>query len=160
MEPLLSHTAHRSARRGFTMIELVFSLGLVTVAVLLLVGLATTSLNARQKARDTEVAQQVARGELQRVVDAALADEPPGFRERLFHHAGSAPFESGEVTVGETRFSYSLVARSLPGTAEPNRLAYLEIEVWWWNEQAGERQGMGRLSYKSSRLLDEPDASS
>lgn len=142
------------------MVELVFSLGLVSVAVLLLIGLAVTSLNARQKARDTEVAQQVARGELQRVVDAALADDPAGYRDKVFDHTGTAPFESGEVMVGQTKFSYSMLARTLPGTEEPNRLAYLEIEVWWWAETASERQGMGRLSFKSARLLDEPDASS
>ena len=140
------------------MVELLFSLGLVTIVVLLLMGVAVTSLRARQKARDTEVAQQVAAGELQRVIDSATVDQPTGYRSKVFDHVGATPVEAGTQLVGETTFSYAIYATILPGTMAPNRLCYIRVSVWWWGGQDQAREGMGRLTYEVGRLLDEPNA--
>lgn len=140
------------------MIEVLLSLGLVSVAILALMGLAITAVNARQKATDTEAARHVAQGQLARVVDGAVNDSPKGFRQNLFDHNSSAPFQGGKVTIGPTTFNYSVLAHPLTGTAAPNRLTQIEVEVWWWGDKDQERQGLGRLTLRTSQLLNEPSA--
>lgn len=158
MEPLLSRP-RRGRRAGFTLMELLLSLGLIAVAILALMGMALVSVQARQKSFDTETAYQVAQNELQRIVDGALSDTPAGLQAAFFEHSSSVPLESGTVTVGQTEFSFLVYVETLPFEAAPNRLKKVDVEVWWWGEKPGERQGMGRLSYRTSRLVDEPNAS-
>ncbi len=142
------------------MIEVLLALALITMVVLVLMGLATTALNARQKSLDTEAARQVARAELQRVVSSALEDSPAGAQDRLFGRRGAGPMESGKINVGTTEFSYSVYVKPLGASIQPNRLVEVRVEVWWWGGESQKRQGMGKLHYQISQLLDEPSGDS
>lgn len=142
------------------MLEVLLALALITMAVLVLMGLATTALNARQKSLDTEAARQVARAELRRVVNSALEDSPAGARGKLFGYRGKEPMESGKTRVGVTEFSYSVYVKPLAGSTKPNRLVEVRVEVWWWGDQNQERRGMGKLHYQIGQLLDEPNGDS
>ena len=151
-------TAYLRQARGFSMLEIILAIALIAIAVLVLMGLATTALSARQKSLDTEAARQVAQAQLQRVIRSALNDSPSGSRRRLFGHNSEAPLESGSSTTGVTEFSYSVFAKSLTVGAAPNRLAQVRVEVWWWGDKDQSRAGMGRLRYEISQLVDEPSA--
>ncbi len=140
------------------MLEVLLALALIAIAVLVLMGLATTALSARQKSFDTEAARQVAQTQLQRVLRSALEDSPPGARARLFGHTTEAPLESGKSVTGVTEFSYQVFAKSLGVGAPPNRLVQVRVEVWWWGEKDKSRPGAGRLRYEIHQLVDEPSA--
>lgn len=139
------------------MLEILLAIGLIATAVLALMGLATTALNARQKSLDTETARQVARAEMGRVINSALEDLPKGSREQLFAHTGSEPLTSGKSKIGATEFDYEVYVQPLMASSEPNRLVEVTVKVGWWGGKT--RTGMGQLQYKISQLLDEPSES-
>lgn len=139
------------------MLEILLAIGLIATAVLALMGLATTALNARQKSLDTETARQVARAEMGRVINSALEDRPKGSRDHLFAHTGSAPLTAGKNKVGATEFDYAVYVKPVIASSKPNRLVEVTVEVGWWGGET--RAGMGKLQYKISQLLDEPSES-
>jgi uncharacterized protein (TIGR02598 family) len=139
---------------GFSIAEVILALGLLSVAVLALIGLATTALQARQKSDDTVIAKQVAESQLTRVIELALDDE--AYRNSFFDASGTEPFNEGNVTVGDTEYSFSISVNDLNLDVEPNRLVKVEAVVSWWGGEESGRQGAGRLSTKLSRLVNEP----
>lgn len=141
--------------RGFTIAEVLLALGLVTVAVLALLGLSLRSLQANRKVNDTLSGQLVADQAVERIVYQAesSASDP------VWSHAVPAPYQSTTVTQGDSVFNVTVYATDVNDTGggfiAGKRLKLLEAEVTWQDAPNG-KAGQGRLQVRTSRLVHEP----
>lgn len=145
--------------RGFSLAELLLSLGFIAIGVLTMIGLAVTSMRAGREATDSTTAVLVAQTELERNILAAQSD--PNFWDN--DHLAT-PYRSDSVIVDKTKFDYSIFAVTvMDGTDElgtsqgddENRLKKVDIVVNWWDSGTQERQGYGKLEVRQTRLVAE-----
>lgn len=139
------------------MAELILAVGLITVAILFLVGLSTATLRASDKSSKLYPGYQVARKELDRVCSSAAGDPNFWLQDYL-----ATPWESGSIRVGTTEFNFEIFARTLldestsaplgTSTSANNRVKKVDIVVSW---SGGERQGQGQLRVRASQLVNE-----
>jgi hypothetical protein len=153
---------------GFTLAEILLALGLVTVALLALIGHSTLLVGATQKGDDTNVASSVARAHLDRLAREVVLDQPPGRRDVVWDYSSAeAPFLSTTERVGFTDYQVELYVTDVintttghplgsgpTGTENPKtRLKQIQVTVRWWDNPEGQRAGYGRLELQAARLL-------
>ncbi len=154
----------RLRKSGFSLAELILSLGFVALAILSVLGLSLgvmrTDHKALERAAGTLVAEQI----VERLRAQLLADEPAGFREHFLHeeHNGT-PWDEGSIKNGKTIFYYSVRAISVVDTdgnkvgasSDGNRLKKVDVHVWWAGEDTQTRQGSGQLEVRVTQLISE-----
>ncbi len=133
------------------------AVGLITVAILFLMGLTTAAVRSSNKSANLYPGYQVARKELARVTAAAATD--PTFWDQDYL---TTPWESGSLRVGNTEFNFEVFAQTLgdrttgaplgTATSANNRVKKVDIVVRWWG---GERQGHGELAVRATQLVNE-----
>lgn len=142
--------------RAFSLAELVLALGLITVVVLGLAGLALYSMTAGQKSRDLAAGELVAEQALERLVYDAESN--PGAAV-WGQDSATAVYAQQLVTLDPTVFNVTTyVTNVAPTTFDPatnQRLKRLDVVVIWQEAQQG-KANQGRLQVASSRLLHEP----
>ncbi len=149
----------RIEKRGFSVAELLLSLGFITTVILSVIGLTTTIHRTGQESADRISASIVADSEIQRVIAAAQADD--NFWD--FDHTAT-PYTTGSVIVDRTEFRYEVTATTVmdgvdelgtSGGLSQNRLKKVNIVVNWWDSETTEHNGYGKLEFKASRLVSE-----
>lgn len=149
-----------STNRGFTLAEVLISVGILAVAMLGMLALCATGMTANKKSATTLTAAQVADRQLQRAIRRAVVDDyPAGAREAFWDQEYPYPTRSlanGKEVVGSNTFSYALYANTLPlpSSVAENRVKRVDIVVWWWSD-SGQREGYGRLQQQAFRLVNE-----
>ena len=146
-------------KNGFSVAELLLSLGFITTVILSVIGLTTTIHRTGQESADRISASIVADSEIQRVIAAAQSDD--NFWD--FDHSAT-PYTTGSVTVDRTEFNYEVTATTVldgadelgtSGGLRQNRLKKVNIVVTWWDSGTTEHNGYGKLEFKASRLVSE-----
>ena len=152
---------------GFTLAEVLLAFGLAAVALLALVAQSTLLVSSNQKADNSTVAADVAQSALERLAIQIRRDQPSGIRAQAFaQDSAVSPFRQGTERVGHTDYDWQIfvsdvndtasgapVGTGTDGTGTFTRLKRLDVEVTWWDQSNNERQGMGKLEVKSTRLL-------
>ena len=146
----------RRASGGFNLMELMFSLTLISIAALTLVALCFTAIASREKEEAITDAMLVAEEQLSLAVHT-IETIPEANHDAFWDASLAAPFSEGTIRIGDTDYNFQVLANDVPtGTIAPNRMRKLDIVVWWWSEKPGEtRLGGGQLTYSASRLVRE-----
>ncbi len=137
--------------KGFTIAEILLSLGLLAVVLLTLLGLATQALQSNRKNLDTAGGQLVADQALERAVyDAEQSSSAPVWAI----NSTTVPMSTTTVTLGTTPYSVTLYANdSLTGTT--GRLKRIRASVVWADAPNG-KAGQGQFRVEAARLVHEP----
>jgi len=153
-----------STSKGFTLAEVLISVGILAVAMLGMLSLCATGMTVNKKSATTLTAAQVADRQLQRAIRRMVVDDyPEGARETFWDREfpyPSTPLATGKEVVGSNTFSYALYANTLPlpSSVTENRVKRVDIVVWWWSD-SGRREGYGRLQQQAFRLVNEEQTS-
>ena len=164
---------HRSNLRtqGFSLAELLLAILVTTVAILGIMALAISLLRGTQKTVDISAAQVAADHVMTTLIYQAQNDIPSGEHSALWDHnftSAGPPYKSGTYTLNHTDFEYRIDAQDATdmggtkvGTASglsDNRLKVVQINMSWWGQKQGEREGYGKLQFSSIRLIHEQRA--
>ena len=154
-------------KRGFSLAELVLSIGLFALAVLTLLGLSLSISRTDSKALERSAGTLIANQVLGRTIAELNADSPAGARENFFSIESAATiWDKGELKNGHTDFFYSVevgtvrdagTGASLGNVLEGNRLKRVTVHVWWAGESSQTRQGSGQLEVFVSKLVSEAE---
>ena len=103
-----------TTNRGFSLGELLVTMGLLATAILALLGLSILIAQADREGVDTRVAAVVASSLVEKLVDQVRADSPTGTAANFWDndHVGT-PWESGVVTNNGTQYQYRILARTV-----------------------------------------------
>ena len=136
---------------GFTIAEILLSLGLLAVVLLTLLGLATQALQSNRKNLDTAGGQLVADQALERAVyDAEQSSSAPVWAVNSL----TVPMSTTIVTLGTTPYSVTLYANDSL-TVASKRLKRIRARVVWADAPNG-KAGQGQFQVEAARLVHEP----
>lgn len=138
-------------RTGFTIAEVLLSLGLLTVVLLTLLGLATQALQSNRKNLDTAAGQLVADQALER---AAYDAEQSASAAIWSINSLTVPVSTTTVTMGSVPYNVTLYANDSLAVAG-RRLKRIRARVVWADAPSG-KAGQGQLRVEAARLVHEP----
>ncbi len=136
---------------GFTIAEVLLSLGFLTVVLLTLLGLATQALQSNRKNLDTAAGQLVADQALER---AAYDAEQSASASIWSVNSLTVPMSSTTVTMGTIPYAVTLYANDSL-TVAGKRLKRIRVRVLWADAPNG-KPGQGQLKVEAARLVHEP----
>jgi prepilin-type N-terminal cleavage/methylation domain-containing protein len=149
--------ACRSRGRGFSLPELIVSIGILSAAVLLVIGVFTYLFNASQKSVDltsgTVVAEKFLAAEAQQIISDPTTKANFYDPTTVYQNTVLA---SNVVSMNHTEYSYTIYADDLNGMGPPHQFKQLSIICTWFDDggkQNGIRQGMGLLKVELSRMM-------
>lgn len=150
--------------KGFSIIELVISLAILSSVGLLVMATLTRMLRPSQKAADLSTGVVVAQSVIEEEIHAILSDT--GAIPKATFWTSDAPPGSpitGSITVGGTDYSYQMEYQTvrdqttgdpLGGTDPERQIKKVDITVWWWNGNPDDaRDGYGQLQTQASQLF-------
>lgn len=130
--------------RGFTILETVLALGLITLILVFLGVLFIRLIGTSDKSGDTSAGLNLADSLLQECVQKKIFDHPGMDRSvRLYTHDASAA----------TEFVYRISSQPTVMTAGQKPIYYMDVHVWWNVPAGSTRHGQGRLETHLSRLV-------
>lgn len=145
-------------------------LGLVSLVILTMAAMITSTLRSNQKGISSVPAAQSAESLLDEQLYLMDNDLPPGARAQFWSASGTWKDSSsnGALLRGDQSYDYTIRVSTVNDTSgvaagsvsnEPgNRLKKVDLTLWWWGTRpTGQRVGMGRLEYRSSRIVNEQD---
>jgi type II secretory pathway pseudopilin PulG len=160
-------TTRRMTRRAFTLAEVLLAIGLAAVALLALLAQSTLLVSSNQKQDNSMVAVDVAYSVMEDVAAQVRKDIPTGRRSDAFDQDSTLNvFLDGTERVGHTDYNWQLFVRDVDDTitgspvgagasgSNVTKLKSLEIVVSWWEQANNERQGMGKLEIRATKLLN------
>lgn len=136
---------------GFTIAEILLSLGFLAVVLLTLLGLATQALQSNRKNLDTAAGQLVADQALER---AAYDAEQSASAAIWSINSLTVPVSSTTVTMGSVPYGVTLYANDSLVVAG-KRLKRIRARVIWADAPDG-KAGQGQLKVEAARLIHEP----
>lgn len=157
----------RSVRQGFSLLEVVVSVGILAVGILTIIALFTQLLRASQKSSDSSLGVLAAESVLNKTISDILNDT--GVVSRTDFWNGNSPPDSpieGSLKAGQTLMTYRITYQTLVDTAgdelgddlPENRVKKVDIILWWGTDDPSEtRVGYGQLSTSASRIINEQD---
>lgn len=141
--------------------ELMISVGILSVAILLVVGVFTFLFSASQKSVDLTAGTVIAQSIMQDTVNRCTYDAD--FRRTLFTNHGvysaETVIQAGAKSYNGTDYSYSITVQELAalGSSSVNPMFSLGVTCWWWDSGGGlpgaMRQGYGKLSVELNRII-------
>ena len=143
-------------KRGFTLAELLFAVGLLVLVVLTILAISLSTIRTNQKADLLDHASQVADRLIKETIYGIENDLPAGMTAGFWAASGQwvAPTP---LTVGGVDYEYSISVSPVGSFLAPNRLKKVDLQLWWWDSrsQGGEREGYGRMELHTSRVVHE-----
>jgi prepilin-type N-terminal cleavage/methylation domain-containing protein len=133
-------------KKGFTLAEIVVSLGLFSIMLLTVAFMFTRLLGTSAKGSNLVVGAAVAEEVIEHVITNDLYTS-------LSLSGVQRQFATDDQNT--TEFFYQVDSTELPrvpGTI--GRSYHLKVAVWWWSDNANEaRSGQGKLSYEVERIV-------
>lgn len=149
-------------RRGFSLLELLVATGILSTALLLMIGVFLSAMRGNQKAVDLTAGAVVAESVLTQIIYETSSDpaRKADFFDSVYDADTGSPYTSGVLTLNRTPFNYVLYAPTVlnPGPYDPdgNKLKRLEVVVWWWQDSSqSARAGYGQLRTDLVRLVNQ-----
>ncbi len=149
---------------GFSLAELILSLGIIALVTVMVAGIFTGMLRSAEKSSDRSAGAVLAESVvLDRVRQVVTNQDPDLDRSAFFGTVGPASL-SGTVLLNHTLYTYEVSYRQVRdplGVAvgselDENRLVKLDAKVWWWVEDPDRpRAGMGVMNVSWTRILHE-----
>ena len=144
------------------MIEVVFSLAIMTMTLLALVSLCSTCMHVNKKSSTQLIAVRIADSELQRLIQDALTGQNPSFWKQDYPYP-TTPIVTNSTTVGSNEFTWAIYANTITsanastlGAGRANNLLKkTQIVVWWGSSTT--REGYGKMSTSICRLVGQGD---
>jgi prepilin-type N-terminal cleavage/methylation domain-containing protein len=145
-------------RRGFSLIEMVISVGLLASAALLVLGITTSMFYASQKSVDLTTGTVLANSLLKQQAYQVLYDNDAS--AQFFQQSHDAPtlLAEGTYTLNTSTFHYKIyvqdlsLSTALSSGGKSTRMKRLDALVSWW-EEGGNNRAAGLLQVASSRML-------
>lgn len=136
------------AARGFSLVELAISIGVIAASLIGLLVLFIALIKASQKSVDLAVGTTVA---------AAIMDKyvySTGFNviQQEIESAGSSPIRDGAENLSNGRFLYEITGKKIM----PGQILRLDIAVWWWqtdDQKTEARPEYGMLKKELTRFV-------
>ena len=150
---------------GFSVAELLLSLGFITTVVLTVLGLTTTLHKTGKESSDRINAAMVGDSVLQQVVAYAQRNDHDTFwdNDHVSYDPG-VPSLPNPVTFDGTEYDWVLAATTVQESGADlgsstgltkNRVKKVDITVRWWDSGTEKNYGYGKLAFTSSRLISE-----
>ena len=143
---------------------MLLSIGLLSIALLALLGQSALLAKANQKTDDSAIALDFASTLLDRTARRATRDQPPGTNDAIMEWSSATdPYAAGTETVGFTEYDFQIFIADVPNTmtgstlgtdtSDDVKLKRFSVHVIWWNGDQEQRSEFGRLEVDSSRLV-------
>lgn len=153
----------RSRSSGFTILELMMSIGIIAVAILAVLAVFTAVLRGSNKSVSLSSGAAIAESKLNEEIYSVLNDDTA--RLNFFNSTTGLWLSGTDQTLNGTTYHYAIYVEDIapsgaPLLVTPNRLKKADITVWWWNDSnvnsSGEvRDGYGVLRTQMTRLINE-----
>ncbi|MCA9781616.1 MAG: hypothetical protein KC800_33090 [Candidatus Eremiobacteraeota bacterium] len=158
----------RQTSPAYSLAEVLLALGLLSIALLALVGQSTLLVKSNQKADDRSIALDLSRQVIERASQSAETDNPAGRNADIFNYTSAAnPFVRDTERIGFTDYDYelyitdvtnqmsgSILGSGPTGTESTHvRLKLFQAKVYWWNGETQSRTEYGKLEVETSRLI-------
>lgn len=157
----------RTKPTGFSLAELILSIGFFGLAILTLIGLSIAITRTDSKALERSAGTLIGDQVLNRTIAELKEDNPAGARANFFSGDFSVtPWSKGNLVNARTTFYYEVFAHTVidRGTGSPlsedvpgNRLKQVNVHVWWAGEESSTRQGSGNLEVWITQLVSEAE---
>lgn len=131
-------------RRGFTVLETVLALGLISMILVFLCVLFIRLIGTSDKSGDTSAGLELADSLLQQCVQNKDF-EPPGSNRSLLLYTHDA--------AAATEFTYQITSQPTVVTPGQKPIYFMDVHVWWNGPAGSTRHGQGRLETHLSRLV-------
>ena len=153
---------------AYSLAEVLLALGLLSIALLALIGQSTLLVKSNQKADDRSVALDLSEQVIKRVSQSAHTDTPPGRNADIFNFSSaSTAFLNNQERIGFTDYDYELyisdvenqlsgavLGTGLTGTESTHvKLKLFQAKVYWWSGKTESRAEYGKLEVETSRLI-------
>ena len=151
--------------RGFSIIELLISMSIISVALVFLIGVFTTGMKANRKSVDltagTLVAEEIISQELYGILSDATKSND------FFNKPDNkSEYVKGVKYHNNTKFTYKMYVsdvKNMGDAGNSNKMKKVDVQVWWWNDdgsdisdqQASFRAGYGVVSVGLTRLVNQ-----
>lgn len=155
--------------KGFSILELMISMSIISIALVFLIGVFTTGLRANRKSVDLTAGTLVAEEIISQELYGILADTGEG------EHSAKKFFEKNDKNTeyvkgvkyhNNTKFTYKMYVTDVSGMGDSdnsNKIKKVDVQVWWWNDdgkdtsatQESFRAGYGVVSVGLTRLVNQ-----
>lgn len=138
-------------RRGFSLAEIILSLGLCALLILSVAGLFTQLLGASTKTGELSAGQIFAAQKLDDLIQNGTYDQ-------VGHSSGAGSAYVTDAS-SKTNFYYQMTKSNLPANASSTARTYLgayylTVQVWWNTDSPTQcRPGTGLQTTQASRLI-------
>lgn len=148
---------------GLTLIEVIIAIGIMAVALLAILSVASMALTYQRQSINNLNAASAAETVLNKAITRVLSEDPPATIQAQFwgteYPFPSTPYDSGTLKIGREEYQYRIYALNVPGIGDPaaapvpNVLKKVDAYVWWKDSGAGEKRSFAtRLVNQGERL--------
>ena len=148
---------HSRKAPGFSLAEMIMSIGILSTALLLVVGVFTYLFNASQKAVDLTAGTVVSESVMQGFVNRIQYD--PSTSAAFFQHSYSegSVIETGSYKLNQADFTYRIYANDVGALTLGAQMKQLTVVCTWWDSgggaAGGARTGYGQLQVEMTRFM-------
>jgi len=141
----------RLPREGFSLLELIISIGIVAVALLVVATVFISVLKSGAKNTDLETGTLVAQSQLNQVIFNVVNLNGYTNTTRANVFSNPTTIVTSTVALNNQVYSYNVTTQPIPLDLVHNNnlLAVFTVQVWW-SSATGERQGQGRTSQRQA----------
>lgn len=150
-------------RRAFSLVEVLISLAIMSLALLTLVGVLVSGMKAQDKTDTATAGQALANQLLDRTLwQLANTHDTQFWTGEFPADTDSLPFAQDDVTVGRTVYHYAIFAEyvvlngeRMDSDGNKNGLKRIQVRVWWSPEKSRVKAGVGKLEVSATRIVNE-----
>lgn len=155
----------RVVQGGFSLVELLVSIGIVATVLVYIIGVFTTGMKANRKSVDLTSGTLVAESVISQELYGILSDSDKSAQFFAHNYTSSEPAIEGTQTLSNTKFTYKLFVSNVNQFTESgNKMKKVDVQVWWWvpdnvknadNKEDTVRAGYGVCSVGMTRLVNQ-----
>ncbi len=151
--------------RGFSLVELMVSMGIIATTLLMIMGVFMTVFKSSQKAVDMTAGTIFAESVMNKELRTIMSDST--LRGRFFTLNYSInPYVEGVERLNNALFTYKMYASdiSMPSWRTDNKMKKVDVVVWWWAAGSehdtvttgrDSRSGYGILRTEVTRIVNQ-----
>jgi prepilin-type N-terminal cleavage/methylation domain-containing protein len=141
--------------RGFSLLELMLSVGLLAVVLLFVIASFTSLLRGGRKSADLTAANFIADALIQK-----MQADSNFLQSALSGTIYGAEQGQRQKDLNNVVYDYSVTADQIQVSSSPLQNLYqVNVEVWWWGNQAQKKLGYGKLYTRLTRIFYESQSS-